>query len=180
MRNYAAPVRERAKQLVLSGLDRALAARGLEGADAALARAEVIDGGRAALRAARGRRRVTGALEVRGHAAGARGAAAAAGRPRRPRRGDRRAGGVRDQSRDGARPVAAAAHRPARPARRARLRRRRARARRGRRRGGARRRRPGRRAPRPPRVRGHRPRGLGRAGARGRRRAGRPRSPTSP
>src|SRR5687768_774133 len=64
MRNYAAPVRERAKQLVLSGLDRAVDARGLEGADAALARAEVIDGGRAAVRAARGRRRVTGALEV--------------------------------------------------------------------------------------------------------------------
>jgi predicted dehydrogenase/NADPH:quinone reductase-like Zn-dependent oxidoreductase len=64
MRNYAAPVRERAKQLVLSGLDRALVARGLDGAGVALARAEVIDGGRAALRAARGRRRVTGALEV--------------------------------------------------------------------------------------------------------------------
>ena len=64
MRNYAAPVRERAKHVVLSGLDRALAVRGLEGADAALARAEVIDGGRAAVRAARGRRRLVAALEV--------------------------------------------------------------------------------------------------------------------
>src|SRR5918993_2747215 len=64
MRNYAAPVQERAKQVVLSGLDRALAVRGLEGADAALARAEVIDGGRAAVRAARGRRRLVPALEV--------------------------------------------------------------------------------------------------------------------
>lgn len=57
-------MRERAKQLVLSGLDRALDARGVSGAEAPLVREEVLDWARVRLRAGRGRRGVVGGLGV--------------------------------------------------------------------------------------------------------------------
>ena len=57
-------MRERGKQLLLSGLDRALAARGVAPADVPLAREDVLDWTKVRLRAARGRRPIVGGLGV--------------------------------------------------------------------------------------------------------------------
>ena len=57
-------MRERAKQLVSSGLDRAVAARGLQGADAMLARSDALDWARLRARALRRQRGVIGGLGV--------------------------------------------------------------------------------------------------------------------
>ena len=63
-RPYPALMRDRAKQLVLDGLDRVLAARGVSGAEAPLARDEVLDWARVRLHAGRGHRGVVGGLGV--------------------------------------------------------------------------------------------------------------------
>lgn len=57
-------MRDRAKQLVLAGLDRALAARGLEGTDLALAREEALDWARMRARAVLGRHGIAGGAGV--------------------------------------------------------------------------------------------------------------------
>lgn len=57
-------MRERAKDLIVSGLDRALAARGIAESEVALARGEILAWARVRARAARGRRAVVGGLGV--------------------------------------------------------------------------------------------------------------------
>ena len=57
-------MKDRAKHLVLAGLERVLAARGLEGAELALTHGEVIESGRARLGALVGRRGVVGGIRV--------------------------------------------------------------------------------------------------------------------
>src|SRR4051812_11086054 len=57
-------MRDRAKRVIVSGLDRALGASGVAGADVPLARRELLDWGLARLGAARHRRGIFGCLAV--------------------------------------------------------------------------------------------------------------------
>ncbi|MBA3748529.1 MAG: hypothetical protein H0W96_13705, partial [Solirubrobacterales bacterium] len=57
-------MRDRAKQLVLRGLEHTLRARGISEADLPLARKEVLEWAKVQARAGRGRRGIVGALGV--------------------------------------------------------------------------------------------------------------------